>query len=133
MGSTGLDEVVDHGAQVFSAELLELVGSTDIEDVLVLGHEPHSWLTLEVVVSADELGRPDCVEVVACVVEVVSMVVLLPKGWEDVEEEGTLLDWEVVEPPNGGVGWLYVVVVVVISPLGVVGLVASDVVVELPN
>jgi len=43
VGSTGLEDVVDQGAQVFSAELLLLllVGSTDCEEELVLGHEPH--------------------------------------------------------------------------------------------
>lgn len=87
VGSTGLDDVVDHGAQVCSPELLLLVASTDCDEVLVLGHEPHSWLTLEVVASTEELdesvlelGRPGCVLVVDPAVEVVSKVVLLPNG-----------------------------------------------------
>ena len=81
VGSTGLDDVVDHGAHVCSPELLLLlVASTDCDEVLVLSHEPHSLLTLEVVASTEELGRPGCVLVVDLAVEVVSKVVLLPNG-----------------------------------------------------
>jgi len=89
VGSTGLDDVVDHGAHVCSPELplLLLVASTDCDEMLVLGHEPHSLLTLEVVASTEELdepvlelGRPGCVIVVDLAVEVVSKVVLLPNG-----------------------------------------------------
>ena len=47
-----------------------------------------------------ELGRPGRV----MVVDPASKLELLPNGWEKVVEVDALLESEVVEPPNGGVG-----------------------------
>lgn len=83
VGSTGLEEVVDHGVQVWPVEPLELVvGSTGLDKVLVVDHGAHvcSLGLLELVVGST--GR-DEVLVVDHGAQVCSAELLLLVGSTD--------------------------------------------------